>query len=122
VLETECAADAWVAEHGGNFSFLIAAHMTFSRVYDDFFDDPVDDSSQLVMTAGRRLLDAAHALSAAGPVPDVAAQQLLTDILQRVHRMVGLALAGERSIELVRLKSRTDADLVQLADRLRALA
>jgi hypothetical protein len=122
VLEPDDAARNWVALHGGSFSFLIAAHMTFSRVFDDYFDEPADDSGQLLRTAGRRLLDAADALGAAPPVPDPEAQRLLTDILDRLRRMVALAPDASRSVEVVQLKSRTDADLVSLAERLRAAA
>src|SRR5689334_12392543 len=110
-----------MAEHGGSFSFLIAAHMTFCRVYDDFFADRAEDSAQLVRTAGRRLTDAACALGRSLPVPDATAHVLLTEILQRVQKTVALAADTERSIEVIELKARTDADLVRLADRLRAL-
>jgi hypothetical protein len=110
-----------MAEHGGSFSFFIAAHMTFSRVYDDFFDDPAADSGQLVVTAGRRLIDAASVLGQAPPVPDATAQHLLTEILARVYRTVALAADRGRNLDVVELKSRTDAELVRLADRLRAL-
>jgi hypothetical protein len=121
VLASQNAAKAWMAQYGGTFSFLIAAHMTFSRVFDDYFDDPADDSSQLLRTASRRLADAAATLDAAEPVPDVAAQRLLRAILSRVRETVALAGDPGRSLEVVQLRTRTDADLVVLADRLQAL-
>src|SRR5689334_6811049 len=98
-----------MAQYGGTFSFLIAAHMTFSRVFDDYFDDPADDSSQLLGTASRRLADAVAALDAAEPVPDSAAQRLLRSILNRVRETVALAPDASRSIDVVQLRSRTDA-------------
>ena len=122
MLEPDDSAHSWVAQHGGSFSFLIAAHMTFSRVFDDYFEEPADDSGQLLRTAGRRLTDAAAALDKAPPVPDSDAQRLLADILDRVRRMVALAPDASRTVEVVQLKSRTDADLVLLAERLRAVA
>jgi len=121
VLASENATKAWMAQYGGTFSFLIAAHMTFSRVFDDYFDDPADDSSQLLGTASRRLADAVAALDAAEPVPDSAAQRLLRSILNRVRETVALAPDASRSIDVVQLRSRTDADLVLLADLLRAV-
>jgi hypothetical protein len=111
-----------MAQHGGSFSYLIAAHMTFSRVFDDYFDDPADDSSQLLRTAGRRLLDAAAALDAAPPLPDTTAQRLLGDILDRVRLTVDLSVDAARGVEVVHLRSRTDAELVRLAERLRTVA
>jgi hypothetical protein len=122
VLQPDDSAHTWVAQHGGTFSFLIAAHMTFSRVFEDYFEEPADDSGQLVRTAGRRLIDAAAALDDAPPLPDLDAQRLLTGILDRVRRTVALAPDANHSVEVVQLKSRTDADLVLLAERLRAVA
>jgi hypothetical protein len=121
MIRTENAAQAWMGQYGGTFSFLIAAHMTFSRVFDDYFDDPADDSSQLLLTASRRLADAAAALDAAEPLPDLTAQRLLGAILNRVREIVALAPDASRGIDVAHLRSRTDADLVRLADRLRAL-
>jgi hypothetical protein len=111
-----------MAQHGGAFSFLIAAHMTFSRVFDDYFDDPAEDSSQLLQTAARRLVDAASVLDDALPVPDPAAQRLLSDVLDRVPQIVALAADASRGVDVVQLRSQTDADLVLLAERLRAVA
>lgn len=120
--EPDDSARTWVAQHGGSFSFLIAAHMTFSRVFDDYFEEPADDSGQLLRTAGRRLTDAADVLDGAPPVPDADAQRLLSGILARVRRTVALAPDTSHSVEVVQLKTRTDADLVLLAERLRAVA
>jgi hypothetical protein len=122
VIESEDASRAWVAQHGGSFSFLIAAHMTFSRIFDDYFDDPAEDSSERLDTAGRRLTDAAALLDKADPLPDSTAQRLLRDILDRVQCTVALAPDATRGVDVVRLKTRTDADLVRLAERIRTVA